>query len=251
MRSGRHPAAGRRTTPGIGAGVVALAAVLPGPGFALDQVAGQELTPPPPPFFRAMEFYTGTGGRVDDLQARQQLTIALETGHPVARMWLARIYSRGRMGEPADPDRARVLASEILPEIRRRAELGEVESIFLVGTAYDEGLGVAEDPVEAARWHRRAAELDHVLGAHVLGNQYAAGRGVPQDPGEAVRWWLPAGRAGDAVVQLRLGEAYEQGLGVETDLEEALRWYRDAAGRGNTAADEALARLGLDAGAAS
>ncbi len=114
----------------------------------------------------------------------------------------------------------------------------------LLLAAVDEGLGVEENPVESAAWHRRAAEMGHLLGQHNLGNQYAAGRGVPQDPAQTVRWWQPAGEAGDAVVQLRLGEAYEAGHGVPPDLETALRWYRDSAARGKEAARQAVARLG-------
>lgn len=211
-------------------------ALLPGAGVA------QEVEPHPA-LTEALAWYTGVAGAVDDERARTLLLEAAADGGVLARMWMARVHSRGRMGFPADRALAESTADSVFPEIRRLADEGVVEAVFLMGTAYDEGLGVEEDPQQAVVWHRRAALAGHVLGSHNLGNQYAAGRGVPQDPAEAVRWWLPAGEAGDAVVQLRLGEAYEAGRGVEADVETALRWYRDAAARGNVQAAEAVERL--------
>ena len=192
----------------------------------------------------AIGWYTGVAGRVDDLKARALIDAASAGGDVLARMWVARAYSRGRLGYPRDEGKARAIALLLVDAVRRQAELGSTEAVFLMGTAYDEGLGVADDPATAFTWFQKAAGADHTLAEHNIGNAYAAGRGVERDPAAAITWWTKAALKGDAVPQLRLGEAYEQGKGVTVDLTEAKRWYSAAAARGNAAATTALQRLG-------
>ncbi len=200
---------------------------------------------PDPKLLAAIDHYTGVAGTVDDARARQLLEEAVADGGPIAVMWLARVHSTGRMGYARDEERARELASSVMRRVRRAAESGVPEAVFLMGTAYDEGLGRPVDAARAAVWHRRAAERGHVLGAHVLGNQYSEGRGVAQDDELAVEWWTQAAEEGDAITQLRLGEAYEAGSGVARDLGRAREWFGRAAGKGNTDARAALERLDL------
>lgn len=199
---------------------------------------------PSGPLASAVAWYTGTAGRVDDTRARTLLLEAVESRDPLALMWLARSYSRGRMGFDHDPARARATAAEVIGAVEGRAARGEVEAVFLMGTAFDEGLGTPEDPAAAVRWFERAAKAGHTLARHNLGNALSTGRGVTQDASQAVRWWTMAAASGDAVPQLRLGAAYEHGRGVAKNLEEARRWYTEAARRGNIEAQQALARLG-------
>lgn len=196
-----------------------------------------------PTLLEAIEWYTGVTGRVDDDRARTLLLeAASDASDPLARMWIARVHARGRMGFEPDEERARSIGAEVLPAIRRLAAAGDVEAAFLMGTAYDEGLGVGIDYPEALRWYRRAAASGHVLAAHNVGNVYRDGRGVPVDHAAAARWWLRAARAGDVIPQLRLGEAFEAGRGVTRDLAIARTWYERAAAAGNAAAAAALRR---------
>lgn len=192
----------------------------------------------------AIGWYTGVAGRVDDPKARGLVDAAAGDGDVLARMWVARAYSRGRLGYPRDEKKARAMADLLIDAVRRQAGQGSVEAVFLMGTASDEGLGMTEDPAQAVEWFLKAAAEGHTLAEHNLGNAYAAGRGVTVDRAAAVAWWLKAALKGDAVPQLRLGEAYEQGLGVDADLVAAKRWYAAAAARGNAAATAALLRLG-------
>ena len=210
----------------------------------MSEVASTPPTTPDPVLLEAIAWYLGTGGQVDDDRARTLLNQAVEQGDGLSLMWLARVHSTGRMGFERDEGRARQIAAGVIDDVARRADEGVLEAVFLMGTAYDEGLGRDVDAVEAAGWYRRAAEEGHVLAQHNLGNVYAAGRGVEQDPAQALVWWERAATAGDAIPALRLGEAYEQGVGTAPDLDEARRWYQEAAERGNQAAREALARLG-------
>ena len=191
----------------------------------------------------AIGWYTGTRGLVDEVKARTLIESAAFEGNVLARMWLARMYSRGRMGYPKDEAKAHAIADVLVDAVRRQAAAGTVEAVFLMGTACDEGLGVPEDPAAAFEWFSKAAAAGHTLAEHNLGNAYAAGRGVVADPVQAAAWWLKAATKGDAVPQLRLGEAYEAGRGVAKNLDEARRWYGEAAQRGNADAAGALKRL--------
>lgn len=197
-----------------------------------------------PRLVEAIGWYTGVAGRVDDLKARALIDATASDGDVLARMWVARAYSRGRLGYPRDETRAHAIATLLVDAVRRQAGQGSTEAVFLMGTACDEGLGVSADPAAALDWFRQAAAEGHTLAEHNLGNAYAAGRGVAPDATAAVVWWTKAALKGDAVTQLRLGEAYEQGKGVAIDLPAARRWYADAAARGNALAATALQRLG-------
>ncbi len=196
-----------------------------------------------PNLSQAIRWYTGEAGVVDDSKARALLEIAAADGDTLSLMWLARVYSTGRMTYPADKSRAVEIASTVIDDVRRQADAGVGEASFLMGTAYAEGLAVPLDPVVAVSWYRRAAALDITLAQHNLGNVYASGTGVEPSDSEAVRWWLLAAEKGDAIPQFRLAGMYEQGKGINQDLTQALSWYRESARRGNRNAAAALQRL--------
>lgn len=199
-----------------------------------------------PSLLQAIDWYTGVAGAVDEERARALLEQAAADEDPLSTMWLARVYSRGRMGFEQDSARARSLANGVIDEIEALAREGVVEAVFLMGTAFDEGLGRPVDPAQAALWHQRAADRGHVLGSHNMGNQLSAGRGIVENPEEAVRWWRVAAEQGDAITQLRLGEAYEAGRGVVMNLDSARLWYEQSAAAGNVQARQALERIAQD-----
>ena len=129
-----------------------------------------------------------------------------------------------------DPDR--------IAEIRRRAEQGDVEAQFTLGTLYSFSqilfanggrAGPESDPAEAAKWYRLAAEKGHAIAQNNLGGMYAYGRGVPQDDAEAVKWYRQAAEQGEAEAQYNLGLMYANGAGVPENDAEAVKWYRLAA----------------------
>ena len=192
----------------------------------------------------AIRWYTGETGRVDDAKAQAMLLEAAESDHPLATMWLARCYSRGRMLFEADSAQAQTLARAALDAVRNLAGEGSVEATFLLGTVYAEGLGVPVDATVAADWYRKAGERGHVLAQHNLGNVYFAGDGAPQSDSAAARWWRLAAEQDDAIAQYRLGFLYEEGRGVLPNDSLAAVWYRDAAGRGERRAADALERMG-------
>ncbi len=193
----------------------------------------------------AIKWYTGEMGMVDDRRARELLESAVETGEPLATMWLARVYSTGRMTFPADKPKAVTIAESVIAEIETLANNGDTEAMFLMGTAFAEGLAKPVDPALAVFWYLQAADQGNTLAIHNMGNVYASGTGVPQSDEQAVQWWRQAATKGDAIPQLRLATMYEQGRGVAPDLEQAVAWYSQSASRGNQAAAAALVRLGI------
>ena len=81
--------------------------------------------------YTSINYYTGEAGVVDDLIARQHLEIAILERDTLALMWLARVYSTGRMSFPKDSKRASSIARLVIDDVAKRAETGEPEALFL------------------------------------------------------------------------------------------------------------------------
>jgi hypothetical protein len=74
---------------------------------------------------------------------------------------------------------------------------------------YQNGQGVAQDDVEAARWYRNAADQGEAAAQSGLGIMYQNGQGVPQDDAEAMKWYRKAADQGDATAKKNL-KAYDR-----------------------------------------
>lgn len=194
---------------------------------------------------QSIRWYTGEAGYVDDDYARDLLEQSAQDGNPLSVMWLARVYSTGRMSYGTDKSKAVELATTVIDEIETLANSGDPQAMLLMGTAYAEGLAKAVNPERAVSWYRRAAERGNTLALHNMGNVYSSGAGVPQSDEQAVYWWRQAAVKGDAIPQLRLGSMYEQGKGVQPSIDQAVYWYSESAKRGNQSAVAALKRLEL------
>jgi len=225
--------------------------LLPAPAFSVSQpptasaAATQQADDPMDPLLvQVVGYYTGIGGQVDDPRAHELLLEAAADGDALSQMWLARVYSRGRMLFERDDARADELAAAVIDEVSRLAGGNHAEAAFLMGTAYAEGLAVEEDQSLAMAWYYRAADLDNALAQHNLGVAYREGVNAPQDLGMAAYWYRRAAEQGDALPCFWLGQFYENGEGVAQDREQALYWYRESARRGRADAQQALDRLG-------
>ncbi len=120
-----------------------------------------------------------------------------------------------------------------LPDLIERAEQGNANAQFFLGTIYDFGLyGEPENDAEAVRWFHKAADQGHVGAQFHLGHVHDNGEGVPENDAEAVRWYRLAAEQGDGVAQFNLGVMYANGEGVPENDAEAARWYRLAAEQG-------------------
>ena len=125
-----------------------------------------------------------------------------------------------------------------LKEVRRLAEQGNPLAQTLFGIMYDEGEGVPQDHVDAAKWFGEAAEQGVNYAQFRLGNMYEFGEGVTQDYVEAVRWYRLAAEQGSSEAQNNLGRLYNSGFGVTQDFIQAHMWYNLAAAQGEETARE-------------
>ena len=188
----------------------------------------------------AIRLYVPINGRGDYTRARRLFEQAAQSGHPLAVTWLARCHVDGRAGFPENKERAQRLAQGAIHDIRRLAGDGDREAVFLLASAYHEGLAVAKDETLAVSWYRKAADQGHAIAQDNLGMMYFIGKGVAQNYSEALRWFRKAAGQGSAIAQYRLGEMYGNGYGVAQDSSEAVRWFRKAADQ-----DFAFGQLGL------
>jgi len=104
------------------------------------------------------------------------------------------------------------------------ADEGDVRARFMMGTIYEQGLGVPKDLEAAARWYRLAADGGNASAQYNLGIFYQFGKGVPKDPAEAARWLLKAAEQGHGRAQNNLSTFYFTGVGVPRDPVEAWKW---------------------------
>ncbi|MGA2561643.1 MAG: tetratricopeptide repeat protein [Terracidiphilus sp.] len=120
-------------------------------------------------------------------------------------------------------------------ELLVRANAGDATSQYLVGFAYQNGVGVPKDLAQAAKWFLKAADGGNPRSMEILGTLYEGGLGgLPKDDVQAVSWYRKAAEAGRALSMARLGSMYEAGRGgVAKDDVQAESWYRKAAEAGN------------------
>jgi uncharacterized protein len=72
--------------------------------------------------------------------------------------------------------------------LRPLAEKGNDRAEFLIGYAYQGGMGVSKDDAEAMKWYRRAAEKGDDIAQFNVGVMYQNGNGVPRDVVIAYMW---------------------------------------------------------------
>ena len=126
-----------------------------------------------------------------------------------------------------------VAAADDLAALRAKAEQGDTESQFELGSMYFFGIGVSSDDREAARWYRKAAEQGHVTAQFNLGKAYLNGQGIPHNAREAVRWFRKAAEQEHVTARFYLGAAFRVGYGIQKNVEEAVHWFRKAAEQGH------------------
>lgn len=136
--------------------------------------------------------------------------------------------------------------SVALEKIKEAAETNEVTAQYYLGHIYDEGIGVAKNPVEAFNWMKPAAQQGMARAQNYLGWMYENGAGVAQDYSEAAKSYRLAAEQGYAMAQNNLGWLYKRGLGVPEDQVEAMKWFQKSADQGERLGAENLAWMYKD-----
>lgn len=104
------------------------------------------------------------------------------------------------------------------------AQGGDAQAQFMMGTIYEQGLGVPKDLAAAARWYRKSAEAGNASAQYNLGIFHQFGKGVEKDPAEAARLLRLAAEQGHGRAQNNLSTFYFTGIGVPRDPAEAWKW---------------------------
>jgi TPR repeat protein len=161
--------------------------------------------------------------------------------------------------------------AEMTRNLRAAAEKGDAVSQFLLGHAYELGIGVPKDMSETTHWYALAAQarpagvggaqpavadFGRALDAYrtlaeqgdrnaelYLGLTYDLGQDVPRNVTEAARWYRKAAAQGSGSAASNLGVIYFNGDGVPKDDVEAASWFHAAANRGCASAQYDLGRL--------
>ena len=93
---------------------------------------------------------------------------------------------------------------DALAEWRPLADAGHADAVVAIAGLYMAGLGVAQDPVQAAKWYKRAADCGHPVGQMNIGDMYARGIGIPRDLVSAHVYLTLAGEQGKDWARKRL-----------------------------------------------
>ena len=126
---------------------------------------------------------------------------------------------------------------------KREVENGNYEYMNMLGTCYENGLGVNRDLKEALRCFREGAEKGMPDCINSLGYCYDLGIGVPVDKTAAFGYFKTASEAGYAHATNNLAMCYEYGFGVKQNLDMAMQVYEIAIKQGDWNAASNLERL--------
>lgn len=88
---------------------------------------------------------------------------------------------------------------------KARADAGDAEAQYLLGTWYARGTRVGKDPAQAADWYAKAAEQGHLWGQANLALAYESGIGAERDIDKALAWITRSAEGGLPFAQLHLG----------------------------------------------
>ena len=126
-----------------------------------------------------------------------------EKGKERAQFRVGVMYLRGR-GTTKDPTTGTAWIRRAFPAVQSAATSGEAWAQSDLGSLYHDGLLVAQNDKEAARWYMLAAEQGYPGAQTNLGTMYANGEGVGRSRSEAIKWLKRAAAQGDKIAQKNL-----------------------------------------------
>lgn len=127
-------------------------------------------------------------------------------------------------------------------DLRRKAEMGDVEAQFELGFRLGQQDQSEETAADSYRWMKMSAERGHVYGQYNTGVFLLHGYGAKKDPLEAVYWFKKAAENGFVSAQEYLGTIYGEGIDgvIVANTNEAIKWVRKAAENGSVNAQKLL-----------
>jgi TPR repeat protein len=158
---------------------------------------------------------------------------SIELGCAFAMARLASYYRNGTGGKPKDADQAEAW-------IIRSAHAGIAESNFMIGSAFEHGIGRQVQPQIAVQWYREGAAQLEPRSMAALGVMMLYGVGVEQDCQKGKDLLLKASLLGDSSAQRRLAQELLWATEMQQDHVNGYRWLKLAADGGNLKACENL-----------
>ena len=171
-------------------------------------------------------------------KAVRYYTMAAESGNEKAKKALRRLNAPLPEPKPKQQDSgpSTKLSEAELPvgfdSLLERANKGDVDAVFRIGTRYADGSGVPHDYSKAAEWYEMAANRGHAQAQNNLGVLYHDGKGVAQDYRKAREWYEKAAAQNNAHAFDNLGMIYFRGDGVNIDYKKAFDYFSKGAERG-------------------
>lgn len=154
---------------------------------------------PPCPFCKSPTGYFDEAA--DDVEMRSQLKRRASQADPIACYNLSGSFDAGRLGLPVD-----YRASAAWAAVAAMAG-PHVRAMNNLAFALRDGEGVKVDHRRALAWFRRAAEMGHVGSVWAMGKACAEGLGLPlgcADVDEAAKWFARGAEMGDYACQFDL-----------------------------------------------
>ena len=187
-------------------------------------------------------FHRGVGVKADDIKAIELFEKAYGLGIDMAANQLGHLYYDG--GKGVEPDYLKSLEwfekanTEKCPET-----LKDLANYYSEGKACspDEAKEFAFRKKYYDYHFYNALENEDVDSMYILGTLCEGGLGVDQNDTYAFSWYDRAAKNGSSIAKYRLGEIYEKGqLGVAEDAQKAFQYIEEA----STYYDLAMVRLG-------
>lgn len=175
-------------------------------------------------------YQRGYGVKLDSEKATEYYERAYELGYSKAGFRLGRHYYFGWGGFDKDEQKGREMSVANESGLERLAELGDVESMMLLGDMYSALFNNNED---AQEWYVKSLATQWPYAKAVIGHKYIQGsHGYRQNIEEGLSLLKSACQDGYPDACATLGGFYQKGQNVTKDLQEALRLNMIAASSG-------------------
>lgn len=175
-------------------------------------------------YYVGIMYFQGLGVMRNPSLGIENLRKAADKGSALAQFELGRLFING------DKEANRALTeAEAVDYISKAAGQNMLEAQYLLGTMYENGIGVKQDYQRAMNIYRLAALHDHVGAESKLGELYVT-HGDANQKAEGIKWLNKAiEEHDDAMAKTYLAYAYKEGFGVNQNFNQAYKWYREAA----------------------
>ncbi len=185
--------------------------------------------PPTQPAFapkpaRASEAKAGTSPAADPIQVG---TIPQRTLPALARP----VVNNQAMPSIQITANSQAKAAQVatVEELKTRAESGDAQAQYDLGSRYIDGLSVVRDPKLATQWLEKAAAQGLAPAQYRLGSLYRDGKGLRNDSKLAYSWFKRSAEQGNARAMHNLAVILAEGVNGTPDYAGAAEWFKKGA----------------------